>query len=407
MKTLTLLLALSAFAASAQTIRIADNNPNAPTGPNIYTGTNALQNALNAAAVGDIVYVQPSLTAYPAITINKRITLRGIGFNTGKDLPLNSSVVSITLTNTADNTTNASGTTIEGISVVGVPNVSWPRISLGVKTGSFDYVLRDITISNCAASVYGLYRENGYMPIENLTVKDCNLGFDFTTSGSVTNLLVFRNYLYRIRIMNGSLSSSIFSNNIIVNFGDNQNAFGYAATSQGLSINSLIITNNNFLGQNSIGASRFMQHDLQDAIVSNNIFYGMAPLGATSGGSYERNSFTNNLSFGTSNNALPPVGTGVGNTGSNNIVNQDPLFVNAPYNTIYASTMDFNLQTTSPAKNAGSDGTDIGITGGAYPVTAGNILLKPSSAPVIMQFNPAAVVPQNQPVKSNIKAKAN
>jgi len=54
MKTLTLFFLALALSATAQTIRIADNNANAPTGKNIYTGTNALQNALNAAVEGDI-----------------------------------------------------------------------------------------------------------------------------------------------------------------------------------------------------------------------------------------------------------------------------------------------------------------------------------------------------------------
>ena len=207
-------------------------------------------------------------------------------------------------------------------------------------------------------------------------------------------------------IFNGRITA-IFSNNLITHLSTNpnQNYFGFAGNGWGLSTTSLIITNNNFLGQNDIGAMRFMQYDLQDAIVSNNIFYGMAPISTS--GSYQRNAFLNNLTFGTSNDALPPVGNGVGNTGSNNKPSLNPLFVNAPFNTAYALTMDFNLQPSSPAKDAGTDGTDIGITGGAYPVTSGNILLRPTSAPVILQFNPAAIVPQNQPLKSNVKAKAN
>jgi len=410
MKTITLLFTLLVFAASGQTIRIADNNANAPTGANVYTGANALQNAINAAVPGDIVYVQPSPTVHPEIIIDKRITLRGIGFNTGKDLPLQSQVVAITLTNKDDGTTNASGTNIEGMTVFGVPNVSFGIIRLGVQTGSFGYTLRDITISKCSTSSLGIYRGSGYRPAENITVKDCYTGILFETTGTITNLLVVRNRLYRLTLRGGNLSSAIFSNNLFTHSGGNENVNSFGAgpvtgLGQPLIVSSLIITNNNFLGQNNISANRFMQFDLEDAIVSNNIFYGMAP--TSTNGSYQRNAFLNNLTFGTSNDALPPVGNGVGNTGSNNIVGQNPLFVNAPYNTIYASTMDFNLQTTSPAKNAGSDGTDIGITGGAYPVTAGNILLAPTAAPVIMQFNPAALVPQNQPVKANINAKSN
>ena len=67
MKTPTLILVLfcCGFAANAQTIRIADNNANRPTGANIYA---TIQTAVDAAVANDndIVYVQPSPTSYPA-----------------------------------------------------------------------------------------------------------------------------------------------------------------------------------------------------------------------------------------------------------------------------------------------------------------------------------------------------
>ncbi len=391
------------FTATAQTIRIADNNANRPTGPNIYS---SVQAAHDAAVAGDIVYVQPSLTSYGDLTINKQITLRGIGFNTGKDLAYNSILNNINLTNRVDNTSNASGSTIEGL----VAN----DILIGTQTGSFSYTLQNILVNNCI--VNRAFRASGYVSAQAITIRSCSIGIHFQLC-NVTNLLVHGNYLTgpgsgcgrsAFGFWNGSLNNVIIANNIIAQAESN----GIHQAS--VSVNGLIITNNNFLGGNNISNSRFIsgnlfcnfQSAIYDVIVSNNLFYGCAP-NTSNTGPFERNVFTNNLSFGTTNNALPPAGTGVGNTGSNNLVNQDPLFVNAPYNTAYTTTMDFRLQASSPAKNAGSDGTDIGITGGAYPVTAGNILLKPTSTPVIMQFIPAALVPQNQPVKTNIKAKAN
>ena len=53
--TTLLLLLLMGFTATAQTIRIADNNINAPAGANIFTGASALQNAITAALTNDIV----------------------------------------------------------------------------------------------------------------------------------------------------------------------------------------------------------------------------------------------------------------------------------------------------------------------------------------------------------------
>ncbi len=393
MKTLlSLLLIALSLSITAQTIRIADNNATRPTGANIYP---TLQAAINAAAPNDLVYVQPSVTSYGNVTIDRPITLRGIGFNTGKDIALSSTVGDIGLTNTLNNSTNASGTTIEGI----VGN----RIFLGYQTGAFTYTLQNVNVSNCALAVDGLYRSSGYMPAKNITMVNCFTGVYFEPAGSVTSLLVYQNFLYQIYLGGGSVTTTIFSNNFIDK--GNSNRFG-AQNSQLTS--GLVITNNNFLGENAVSSSNFMQYDLHDAIVSNNIFYGCAPNGPTA--SYvvfERNAFTNNLSFGTTNDALPPAGSGVGNTGGNNKVSIDPKFVNALFNLQWASTMDFTLQPSSPAKNAGSDGTDIGITGGAYPFATSNIVQKPTSLPVILTFNPAAVVPQNQPVQTNIKAKSN
>ncbi|MEJ0055558.1 MAG: hypothetical protein WDN75_07825 [Bacteroidota bacterium] len=376
----------------AQTIRIADNNANRPAGINIFP---TIQAAVDAAAVGDIVYVQPSTISYGDVTINKKITLRGIGFNTGKDLSLTSNVNNIGLTNTLDNTTNASGTTIEGI--------DGNQIFLGYQTGTFTYTLENVTISNCSLSLAGIARGSGYMPAKNIVVQNCFTGISFTTTGTVSEFFVYRNFLYQVFLDGaGNLSSMIMSNNIIDK--GNSNRFGAICCDGAFLINSVIITNNNFLSENDIPGSRFMAYDLHDAIVTNNIFYGCAPV--STNGNFERNTFSNNLSFGTSNDALPPAGTGVGNTGANNKVSADPLFVNAPFNVAYAPTMNFNLQASSPAKNAGTDGTDIGITGGSYPITGNTILGLPSSAPVIMTLNPAAMVPQGQPLKTNIKAKS-
>jgi hypothetical protein len=123
---------------------------------------------------------------------------------------------------------------------------------------------------------------------------------------------------------------------------------------------------------------------------------------------FGRNVFTNNITFNSSDTSLPPINNGTNtNSGIGNLPNTDPKFNNVPVNTNWLVTLDFSLQAGSLAKNAGSDLTDIGITGGTYPITAGNFDLKPSSAPIIITFNPTGLVPQNQPVKTNIKAKSN
>ena len=66
--------------------------------------------------------------------------------------------------------------------------------------------------------------------------------------------------------------------------------------------------------------------------------------------------------FRSSNNDIP-YGN---NVGSNNIINQNPKFVNAVgYD--FNLNENFNLQESSPALNAGNDGKDLGIYGGSEP----------------------------------------
>jgi hypothetical protein len=397
---MTMICVLEVTISHAQTIRIADNNAARPTGANIYS---TLQAAIDAAVPGDLVYVQPSPTNYGDVTVDRSITLRGVGFNTGKDIALPSTVGNIGLTNTISNSTNANGTVIEGISANG--------IQLGYQTGTFTFTLQNITISNCVLNYVG--RSNsGYVPAQNITIQNNSIyGIDFSDS-NIGQLLIYGNLITGGFVFGiggqpggspfggyggGTLSSTIISNNIITQSATNQ---FYNTT-----ISALAITNNIFIGGTNKAGSRFITGQLTDATVTNNIFYGATP--GSNGGPFERNSFLNNISYGTSADAIPPTGTGVGNTGSTNQVSVDPKFTNAAYGAAYTATMDFTLQAGSTAKNAGTDGTDIGITGGAYPVAGGNIVVGAPHAPVIMTLNPAAIVPQSQPILTNIKAKSN
>ena len=395
-QTILLLIAITlGLNTIAQTIRIADNNANRPTGANIYA---TIQAAVDAAVANDIVYVQPSPTSYGNVTINKKITLRGIGFGFATGQPFNSTVGIITLTNRSDNTSNASGTVLEGLAGGGA------NINLGTLTGG-GYTLQNITISNCYNFI--INRSTGYQPADNITIQDSGIQLTFFGGAGVSNLLVRRNYLFTnfymvaLSATNVIVSNNIFVQAMLINFSNSTIVGG-------------ILANNIFLGGTNPSGSRLATPPgfvcctpttMTDFLVTNNIFYGCAP--NTNGSGFERNTFTNNISVGTTNNALPPAGTGTGNTGSGNIVGQDPLFVNAPFGVAYTGLENFNLQALSPAKNAGFDLTDMGITGGGYPVTAGNIVFKNTAIPVITVFTPVSIVPQNQPVKANIKAKSN
>jgi hypothetical protein len=117
----------------------------------------------------------------------------------------------------------------------------------------------------------------------------------------------------------------------------------------------------------------------QSIIVKNNVIYSAS---TSVGVVFENNiffkaqsyflsslcTFNNNLTFETVQDTLP-FGN---NFGSGNIVGTgQPLFTDVPENLIppWDFEWDFTLLPGSPAINAGTDGTDIGFSGGQYPFT--------------------------------------
>ncbi|MEX2234449.1 MAG: hypothetical protein WD824_19945 [Cyclobacteriaceae bacterium] len=74
----------TAFPVFSQTIYIANNNPGAVPGVNVFTGNAAIGDEIAAASDGDFIYVTPSGTIYNATNITKSLTIFGAGFNPDK-----------------------------------------------------------------------------------------------------------------------------------------------------------------------------------------------------------------------------------------------------------------------------------------------------------------------------------
>lgn len=390
-----MMLFVSIAKSQAQTVRIVDNNYNAPTGDLIYS---TLQEAADAAVTGDFVYVQPSPTKYGDVTITKELHFKGIGFNLDKDLPHSSSLNLMVIRNNDDNTSDASNSTVTGLYI--------SLIIMRHSTSGGQFELTDVVIDNCVLTGTGygyaltsdVYTNGGEIPITNLEVKNCDIRSVVHFQHVVTDLLI-RNNLIRsdLTFDSSSPQSAIISNNII--YGD------LRKDSQG---DDLIIQNNNFIGQN--GSNYAFATTMIDAIIANNIFYGRTPSLTAAGGStsanFQRNVFTNNLSYETGNNELPPAGGGVGNSGDGNIDDQSPLFVDVPILNTWDATRDYFLDVGSPAIDGGSDGSDIGISGGTYPFNSSNFEYNTAPMPTIQILNTDAVInpTDNLDIRINIKA---
>lgn len=378
---------LSGFTSYAQTTRIVDNNFNAPQGNNIY-GT--IQEAVDAASPDDIVYIQPSPTKYGSATVRKPLIFRGIGFDLDKDIPHQSVITTLTLANNLDNTSDASGTEIEGLIV--------DNINIGFSAG-IDYTINDIIIKNCQINVSIRNPNTSYASIDNLLIYDCYIRGFFDIRNTISNSEFRNNVMLReISLNGGTLKHSfIITNNIFYSF-LSKNSFG----------DNVIIQHNNFIGAK--GSNRAFI-SMIDAIIANNIFYGSTPSSGASGNStstnFQRNIFSSNLSYETGNDQLPPSGGGVGNSGDDNIIGVTPSFVNVPIINTFSFNYDFSLQAGSAAIDAASDGSDIGISGGPYAWDSSNLILNTTGIPTIQIFNTTSVISPGSDLSIRVKAKGN
>jgi hypothetical protein len=168
---------------------------------------------------------------------------------------------------------------------------------------------------------------------------------------------------------------------------------------------SLLISNNLFLdfgyGHNSPSS-----YWLKGIYFNNNIFYGFSNF--NNDDPVESCVFMNNVTFGDSDAVL--LSPSINNTGENNLININPQFEDAS-TIIFNFSYNYRLKDSSPAKNNGTDGTDIGITGGGYPwATNDDGTLDLSGKPNIPQIEKMnilnSVVPLDGTLKVSVKVKS-
>jgi acetyltransferase-like isoleucine patch superfamily enzyme len=354
---LGVLLGLWSGVAAAQTIRIANNNANAPTGDNVFS---TLQAALDMAEVGDIIHVIGSPSSYGNVTVRKLLHIFGIGYNPDKDLPEHSLVGAITLTTGTG--TDASGTHIEGLVLSGNTHIT--------------QAISDITIRKCFFS--------------NVMIKEDNVG--------KSNIVITDNIFIPLNV-NLSIDLNWTGNdNIIVR----NNVFVYSA----VQLHNALVANNVF----TTGAQAIGVFNSSNTIFANNIFFRMQPVDT---GSVAHCIYNNNLAIGSMDDTLPTVDAPMGtNTGQGNINNAilsptviDPVnfFVNYPElgDTNWDDSYDLELHLSNPGIGAGIDGSDLGIFGGEDPFN--NVV----NLPIIQILNTAASIKEGNDLPTTVGVQAN
>lgn len=321
MKTIPVLFLMLISLTSMATIRTVNNRGGAQ-----FT---SLQAALDAATVGDTIYVFGSVVSYGDVTVRKRLILIGAGYK-----PINQQNMPSTI-----------GT-----------------MSLFRDTGSSDpsgSVISGFSIS----SLYGYQSTSGF---------------------AVNNIRLFRNYIRSLNTAGNNTFASgwLVYNNII----DALAGSFFSGTTRNIAIQNNIIKNLTNFSEPSV-------------LVDHNLFWGAGNLSSVSYVIFSNNifvrsagdifssvnycTFTNNLSnqssigpassYSPTNNFVNSfLGSGGGaNTGGGNLIGVDPQFQSVTTFDTFTDTFNYRLRSTSPARNAGSDGLDLGIYAGAYPFPSG------------------------------------
>ncbi|MBK9337632.1 MAG: right-handed parallel beta-helix repeat-containing protein [Lewinellaceae bacterium] len=288
--------------ASTAQAAVLTLNNNNPS-PGQHSTFAAAQSAANA---GDTILVHGSPTLYANFLVTKSLMIIGQGHKPRTVLAQGASVDLIDI--------SVSNVRIQGMKATGIAGFN------GVT---------DVTIENCFLNYVGVGVNGNNWLIKNNVFQNSGIqAITLAGASNATNLIVANN---------------------IINSANALSAFGGTGTK---------LFSNNIFTWSGAGVLMGGGESANNTTFENNIFYGITP----NAGTQTNCVYNNNLTYLTSNNTLPPAGQ----TGSNNLVNVNPLFVNIfsialfePSTFLYI--FDYHLGVGSPGLGAGTGGTNLGI----------------------------------------------
>jgi hypothetical protein len=308
-------------------------------GPGQYPQIN---DAMIAANPGDTIYVSGSNLVYSTFTITKSIALLGPGTYSDKQNPFAAMLNGFTCDN------NISNIKIKGFLFVADANFTG---AAGVSNLEIvGNVFNQFLTFNGASNFSLINIANNIFPNVSLDK------IEFVNSSGFNNVSIQNNILFgSIRGLNAP--NSIVNNNIFINIANAFDAFG---------------------------GSPFA-----NVIIKDNIFYNSNPIPLTTNCTY-----LNNISYSNSTTYSLMSGSG-------NLDNVDPLFVNVLAGN-YTTAFNFHLQAGSPGIGASSIGDDIGFYGGSF---GSNVTGETLNMPVMRAVDiQNTSVPQNGNVNVKVRS---
>lgn len=352
-----------AFTHVFATTRTVSNNPDRP---GQFTQVDP---AIAASADGDTIFVHGSQFTYNDFSVTKRLVIIGAGYNSNNQFNLPTRV-NIIFLNRDTGLQNSNGTVITGFLII------------------------------------SQLRNNGNPGVENITIfrNQINnyLYISNPSLGGVygNNWVIYNNIIWSILGGSGGALSSSSSNVTIQN---NMITGGIS----GFSMSSVVIDHNVFPGADALD-------NLYYATVTNNIF--TRTTGNIIASNVNYNTFNNNLSNLTTIGPNAPTNSFAGgsNTEAGNFIAVDPQFENVTDLNTFNYTFNYRLKTTSAVRNAGTDGTDLGIYGGARSFPSGGAPgsgFDTSALPPVPQVTEVNILNSTlqpgTPLNVNVKAKVN
>lgn len=202
-------------------------------------------------------------------------------------------------------------------------------------------------------SLVGIYFKGGIDgregDVSSMTIERCRISDGLSVSS--TN----RNFSFVENIINGTIYDSGAG---ATNFSFFNNIFWCSFYSNG---------NTPFINSTFKNNIFYSPPRIQYSLFENNVFLNGGVPNNDANSTLKNNLFANGANFPTNTT----------NVYSKNIVGQEQtdIFMKSDGATIYEN--DYHLQSTCPGKNAGTDGTDVGIYGGIYPWKEGSIPANP------------------------------
>jgi len=341
---LHLLLAVLFVQAQAQTTISVDNSPGSGAD---YAN---VADAINAATTGDTIFIHPSATSYGNVSVTKKLHFVSLGHSPQYTQGMAAQLGNITL--------DAAPAGADGISFSGL---RFGTLSLTNNSHSYNQV----EILNCFfAGITAGTAGPGFR--NNWVIAGCileSVSFNSITRTNGGGWMIMNNHL-RNPSLNWSWNlfrnldgSDTFRNNIVVT---HQNPTG--------------VNNEIRLFENCVNLN------IENSII---LFLGAVETIFLTGNSLN---YTNCLTYSYAGSTLAPL------TGTGNLNNTDPNFIDIGGNPSFNSSKNFNIQAGSPASSAGTDDQDIGLYGNSF---AFNAFGYPNQFPFIslMQILNAVVSP--------------